>query len=243
VTADELRAALEGHLDPTARTWLDSAVAAVAHDAPAVRTLFPAARRHVGRAVIADAPAGDPAPWTADDAARALLLVALNEHADAEVPDLYRYGDADEQRAIVRSLHLLCVDRNGGRRLLLDAIRTNDPRLIRVALGPHGVAELDDEEVAQAALKCVFVGVPLTCIDGLENRATPRLARMLAEFALERVAAGRIVPPDVWPFVERHPPNDVLARIAEEVQHPVDDRREAAQAALEQRAAATQEQR
>jgi hypothetical protein len=213
--------------------WFDAALAEVGADPARIRTRFPAAGRFVGRDAIADAPAGDPAPWTADDAARVLLLLHIGDAATAEVADLHRYGDADEQRAIVRSLHLL-PPVEGARELVLNASRTNDPRLIRVALGPYGMAHLDDEEVAQIALKLVFNGVPLPCIDGLPERATPRMARMLAEFALERVAAGRSVAPDIWPFVEpfAEDVNDVLAAIEAERQHAVPERRAAADAAL-----------
>lgn len=233
MTPTQLDTALRAHLDGRGLQWLDAAVDQVRSDPARVRTLFPAAGRFVGRAPVAEAPAGDPAPWTADDAARALLLVALGDAAGAEVADLHRFGDADEQRAIVRSLHLL-PPVEGARDLVLQAARANDPRLIRVALGPYGIGHLDDDEVAQVALKLVFNGVPLTCVEGLDERATPRLARMLAEFALERVAAGRSVAADIWPFVDRYPEHvaDVLAAIEAERQHAVPERAAAAAAAL-----------
>lgn len=236
MTPEDLRAALTARLDPGGTRWLEEALAAVRADPAAVRTRFPAAGRKVGREPIAPSEPGDPAPWTADDAARALLLVALGDHVSAELPDLHRFGDADEQRAIVRSLHLL-PPVEGARELVLEASRTNDPRLIRVALAPYGLKALEDGEVAQIALKCVFTGVPLSCVRGLEDRATPELARMLAGFALERIAAGRSVPADVWPFIDRHPPRDLLDAIEEERAHRVAERREAAAAALADRRA------
>ena len=102
--------------------------------------------------------------WTADDAARALLLTALpNGHA-AAAETLYRQGDAAEKRAVLRALPLLpigaeCVP------LLHDAIRTNDTRLVAAALGPWATEHLDDAAYDQAVLKCVFIGVPITPLD------------------------------------------------------------------------------
>jgi hypothetical protein len=84
----------------------------------------------------------------------------------------------------------------------------------------------------------VFVGVPLAALpDEATGRTTPTLSRRLAAYVLERVAAGRDVPLDVWPLVEVHPPADELAAIEAELDHPVASRREAAAAALDQRAA------
>lgn len=234
---EDLRTALQANLEQDRLAWLEESLEAVRTDPSQVRTRFPAAGRHMGRRPIAPSTPGDPAPWTADDAARALLLVALGESVGEELHDLYRFGDADEQRAIVRSLHML-PPVEAARELVLEASRANDPRLVRVALGTYGLTHLDDGEVAQVTLKCVFSGVPLGCIDGLPDRASPRLARMLAAFALERVAAGRTVPADIWQFIDRHPPHDLLAAIEAEREHPVPERRAAARAALSGRSAA-----
>jgi len=235
MTPDDLREALLGSLDDAARSRLVSALADIARDPAAIRKEFPAAGRNLGRAALEDA-GDDPAPWTADDAGRCLMLLALSDRVDEELSGLYRFGDADEQRAIVRSLHLLPIA-GGGLDLVRDAARTNDPRLVRVALGPYGIEHLEDEEVAQIALKCVFQGVPLSCIDGLADRATPGLSRMLASFALERVAAGRTVPSDIWPFVAMFPPDDLLEAIEAEADSEVAERRDAAEAALTDRRA------
>ena len=78
--------------------------------------------------------------------------------------------------------------------LVDDAIRTNDTRLIAAALGPYATEHLPDASYDQAVLKCVFVGVPITGLDGIPARVTPDGARMLGAFVHERVAAGRDVP-------------------------------------------------
>jgi hypothetical protein len=55
---------------------------------------------------------------------------------------------------------------------------------------------------------------------------------MLGRYVHERIAAGRTVPADVWPLIDRHPPATELAAIEAELDHPHADRREAAEAAL-----------
>ena len=83
-----------------------------------------------------------------------------------------------------------CRSATAGVPLLHDAIRTNDTRLVAAALGPYA-GHLDDAAWRQAVLKCVFMGVPLAAVDGLDERADAELAAMLAALADERAAAGR----------------------------------------------------
>ncbi|MER5607667.1 EboA domain-containing protein [Micromonospora tulbaghiae] len=193
MTPDRLRAALRGVPDPQ---WLDAALRRVATEPTAVERFFAAAARRCGRGPLPDLPG-----WTADDAARALLLTALpNGHAVA-AETLYRQGDAAEKRAVLRALPLLpigaeCVP------LLHDAIRTNDTRLVAGALGPYA-RHLEQATWRQAVLKCVFTGVPLAVVDGLADRADGELARMLAAFAAERHAAGRDMPADATDLLRR----------------------------------------
>jgi len=224
---------LREHLDSRAASWLDDAIAAVKSDAGAVRTWFPAAARKVGTASldVRDHDGGE--PWSADEAARTALLAALGARVTEEIDDLYRYGDAAERRAILRSLHLLPVG-DAATTLVLDALRTNDERLVAASLGPYAVDHLDDSSLRQAVLKCVFMGIPLARIPDLETRADAELARMLAAYAHERVAAGRDVPNDVWPWIDRFPPEAELAAIADELHANAHSRRRAAAAALAQ---------
>lgn len=142
--------------------------------------------------------------WTVDDAVRASLLAALplrEAELAAEVVALYRYGDAAEKRGVLRGLALIdTADGIGaeGLPLVHDALRTNDTRLVAAALGRYGAAHLDAAAYRQGVLKCVFTGIALADIDGFPERADAELARMLADFAREREAAGRTVPADVW---------------------------------------------
>jgi hypothetical protein len=140
--------------------------------------------------------------WTVDEAARALLLAALPPYRLAvEVENAYRYGDAGEKRAVLKALPMLPIG-DAGVPLLHDALRTNDTRLIAAAMGPYA-ARLNDPAWRQGVLKCVFVGVPLAAVHGLDGRADAELAAMLDAFAQERRAAGRDVPADALALLDR----------------------------------------
>jgi hypothetical protein len=235
-TPDALRSALRARVPAERLVWLDEALAAVGDDPGAIRTRFSAVGRALGRGPlhgpVAGGSAGDVHVWTVDDAARTLLLLALGPRVGDELAGLYRHGDPAERRGILRALPLLPVG-DTGIALVADALRGNDVGLVAAALGPYAFARLDDAAIAQAVLKCAFVGVPLDALEGLEARATPALARMLAAYALERVVAGRSVPVDVWPLVARYPAEGELAAIHAELDHPDAERRQAARAALD----------
>ncbi|MFC0002799.1 EboA domain-containing protein [Micromonospora siamensis] len=190
---ERLRAALHGVPDPE---WLDEALRRVAAEPTTIARHFAAAGRHCGRAELPDLPG-----WTADEAARVLLLTALPAgHADAATA-LYRHGDAAEKRAVLRALPLLPVGA-AGVPLLHDALRTNDTRLVAAALGPYA-SHLDQAAWRQGVLKCVFMGVPLAAVADLDGRADGELAVMLAGLAAERAAAGRPMPADATALLDR----------------------------------------
>ncbi|WP_061289228.1 EboA domain-containing protein [Herbidospora cretacea] len=189
MTPDDLRAALD--LTPEAEAWLSEGRAKVAADPAKLAVLFPAAGRKVGRGPLPSLPG-----WTADDAARALLLDALPQPRAEAVARAYTEGDNAEKRAVLRALPVLGLG-DDGLPLVRDALRTNDTRLVAAAMGPYAAARLDDEGWRHGVLKCVFVGVPLAAVANLADRADAELARMLTDFAAEREAAGRVVPDDV----------------------------------------------
>lgn len=235
MTTAELEAALTGRTTVDGQAWLDTAVARVRADPGALGVLFPAVGRRCGRG-----PVDHPPGWTVEDAARALLLLAAPLHgADlaAQVEAVYWYGDAAERRGVLRALPLLAGELGDlGLPLVHDALRTNDVRLVAAALGPYAADRLDDAAYRHGVLKCVFVGVPLASVSGVDRRCDREMARMLADFARERVAAGRDVPPDIWPLVDRHPDLDTTW-LDQDLRSAVPARRAAAQRAMALRGA------
>jgi hypothetical protein len=211
---DAVRTALAGRLSADGEQWLRQSVGRIEASAPAIRSLFPAAGRRCGRGPLDASLPTDPETlrgWTVDAAARVVLLGALPLAGPAlaeEIAQLYRYGDAAEKQAVLRGLALLDASHGlgeAGLPIVRDALRTNDTRLVAAALGPYGAKHLDAPAYRQGVLKCVFMGIPLADISGLDRRSDDELARMLQAFAEERIAAGRPVPADVWLIVPRTP--------------------------------------
>jgi len=229
------------HLDAAGTGWLRAAAADVAAHPKRVRALFPAAGHHCGRFPLA---AGDPdglVHGTVDDAARHVLLAALplgSHELAAEVADLYRFGDAAERRGVLRGLASLDLPRAHGdgvgshlTYLVLDALRTNDRRLVAAALGPYA-RRIGDHDWRHGVLKCLFSGIPLAVVADLGSRADAVLAQMFVAFAHERVAAGRDVPPDTWLVVNRYPELLAGSTLPGELVSPVSARRDAARRAM-----------
>ena len=190
--------------------WLVEAEQRVRADPAAIRTLFPAVGRKVGRAALR--PEVDPrglVHGTVDDLARTRLLAVLAEALDSdalarEVADLYRYGDDAERRGVLRGLSHLPTVRMG-LDIVRDALRANDIRLVAAAMGEFAARHLDDHAWRHGVLKCLFVGVPLAAVAGLDRRADAELLRMVGDYADERRAAGREVPADAVTLLEATP--------------------------------------
>ncbi|GGK11012.1 hypothetical protein GCM10011583_48870 [Streptomyces camponoticapitis] len=185
------RESIDGRLDSAAVAWLDQALAEAAEAAdepdnvavPRWQLRFAAAGRHCGQENA--------------DAVRTLLL----RRAAADVGTLtrlYQQGAAAERRAVLLALPDL-VPGPEALPLVEDALRTNDTRLVEAAVGPYAAGHLDPHAWRHAVLKCLFTGVPVAAVADAERRAhgDAELARMLADYASERTAAGRSVPADL----------------------------------------------
>ena len=187
-------------LDPDARRRLDVLVEDVRADPRRIQVHLPAAARTVARGV-ADPRAHAP---TVEDLVRGELLVALADalrddpqRLVAEVLALYRYGDADEKRAILHALPTLGLG-DAAVPLVLDALRTNDARLVAAAMGRYAADHLDAASWRHGVLKCLFVGIPLSVVADLDERVDEDLEAMVHAYVEERTAAGRTVPADAW---------------------------------------------
>ncbi|MGV9312375.1 EboA domain-containing protein [Streptomyces sp. NPDC003691] len=207
--------------DEPARAWLTTALArarpAAAGTGPSAAS-HPAATTPTPPGLPHPAPtpppggAARPAPWEPDfaaagrrlgpvhaDSGRVLLLLTAAPGA-AALTRLYHHGTADERRAVLLALpHLDTPQPAAFLPIVEDALRTNDTRLVAAALGPYAAAHLGPHAWRHAVLKCLFTGVSLAAVDGLDRRARgdAELARMLTDYAAERTAAGRPVPPDL----------------------------------------------
>ncbi|MFF9898286.1 EboA domain-containing protein [Streptomyces longispororuber] len=197
----DLRSRLDAALGGAARAWLDQATAeAAAH--PSADADAEDARAAVRQAApptweMRFAEAGRRCGTEHADAVRLLLLHAARADRTT-LARLYDQGTAAERRAVLHALPLL-VPGPDALPLVEDALRTNDTRLLAAALGPYAAAHLPPHAWRHALLKCLFTGVPVDTVAGLERRARAdtELARMLVDYADERTAAGRPVPADL----------------------------------------------
>lgn len=191
--------AVEAALDAPARERWHALRTEVADDPARLGRVFPASARTTGRGPL---PGADGV--LLEDAVRVSLVAAAAERVEpdallAELREVYRYGDSDEKRAVVHALNGIEAARAGqldGTDVLLDALRTNDTRLVAAAMGPHSDL-LHDDAWRQGVLKCLFTGVPVATVTGLAARADRQLADMVGRYRREREAAGRDVPTDV----------------------------------------------
>ncbi|HET7410964.1 MAG TPA: EboA domain-containing protein [Paracoccaceae bacterium] len=146
-------------------------------------------------------PGWDPSGWSVDGAARTAALLAFRGQRPfaATFKDLRRTADAAELIALYRGLPLYpepeALDFEAGEGLrsnlrpVFEAIAHRNPF-------PHD--HFDRHRWNHMVLKALFVGSELAPIVGLDERANPELARILIDYARERLAAGRPVSPELW---------------------------------------------
>ncbi|MFE7929178.1 EboA domain-containing protein [Streptomyces sp. NPDC057456] len=186
---DALRSHLDTHLDATARVWFRRAL----DDAAA----HPGAHGPISVWELRLAEAGRRCGSRYADAVRVLILHAARADP-AALTRVYYQGTAEERRAVLHALPHLVLG-SDALPLVEDALRTHDTRLLAAAVGPYAARHLGAHAWRHAVLKCLFAGVPVDEVAGLEQRARTdaELARMLVDHAAERTTAGRPVPRDL----------------------------------------------
>lgn len=219
VTSSDLLSLLQDlvrrRLTPPAHDWFERAVqAAQPPDRARLLEAYTAVARRLGKASLGLAPDETRAltrlgidwpveSWGLDELGRVTLLVAAcagrsADDVEALVDDAYRHGDNRERQAVLRALPFLPEPE----RLVpigVDACRTSiQPVFEAIACeNPFPARYFPELNFNQMVLKAVFTGVAIERIVGLEGRITPELRRMAADYASERRAAGRPVPPDL----------------------------------------------
>src|SRR6185436_7504392 len=141
--------------------------------------------------------------WGLDELGRVVLLGRAfrdlaPDRAAALLEQCYFRGDNRERQAVLRALPFLPA-RARFVPMAIEACRTNvQPVFLAIACeNPLPADEFPDSNFNQLVLKALFIGVALARIVGLKRRAGADLARMAADYAAERRAAGRSVPADI----------------------------------------------
>jgi len=182
-------------------------------------------------------PGWNPAGWSIDQATRTRLVLAVpenNVNSYLETLDkLFNAGDMGELVALYQMLPLLPYPESHKLRAA-EGVRSNIKAVFcAVAHGnPYPAEQLDEGAWNQMVLKCLFIGVPLAPVTGLESRANPRLMRMLCDYAHERWAAGRPVSPELWRCVGPYADKAALADLQHVLEEGSELERQAAALAL-----------
>jgi len=147
-------------------------------------------------------PGWNPRAWSADQAARVLLILALE--ADPArlarcLDQLCNTADVSELAAFYRGLPLY-PDQPRYVARATEGLRTNMKNVFEAIAhrNPYPSEQFPEAAWNQMVLKALFVGSALDPIVGLDRRANATLARMLGDYAHERWAAGRRVSPELW---------------------------------------------
>ena len=208
-TKEQLLAVLRPELDEQAWDWLQGAVEQTASgDIEPLLTAYTAASRRIGGKPLTVVPVAGSSDlrldrWTAEDAARAVLLLARAERSGgddflAAATACYEHADAREQQSWLRTVGVLPEP---GRflPLVIDACRSSVlPVFEAVACeNPYPADYFPERNFNQLVLKALFNGVALARVIGLARRLNPELSRMATDYAAERRAAGRSIPDDI----------------------------------------------
>lgn len=144
-----------------------------------------------------------PLTTTRDEFGRiAMLIAATSKAPPAMFPSVlqrcYDEGDTRERHSILRALPLL-PSAERFTNLAFEACRSHlQPLFEAIACdNPYPSAYFPDRSMNHMVLKALSLGTALDRIIGLEQRMTPELTRMAADYASERRAAGRSIPTDV----------------------------------------------
>ena len=161
-----------------------------------------------------------PGDWSVDQAARTLLLLALPQEDMQKyllaLDQIFSNADVGELVALYQSLPLLPFPEQLRKRAA-EGVRSNMTSVFNaVALrNPYPADYFDNIAWNQMILKALFVGSPLYLIQGFDRRANPELARMLIDYARERLAAKRSVSPELWRCVRQFADAEILTEIPE----------------------------
>jgi hypothetical protein len=220
VSAGPIADLLAGRVSPEAAAWLEGALEDV-KEPERLAPRWSGAGRRLGRGALslAEAEAAAlraagtfvPQGWGADECGRALLLVTAlgGQPAGAHVAvveDLYRTGETRERQALLRVLAYL-PEPVRFTPIAVESVRGNVlPELEAIACeNPFPARHFDELAFNQLVMKSLFNGIALRRIEGLPARRSAELRRMVAGYASERRAAGRVVPDDVAFVLEGGP--------------------------------------
>ncbi len=215
-------------VDPTAFNWINDRIRLVSKgDQKALFLAFGLVPRKVGKADLtltevdrnaAEAlrPGWAPVGWSIDQLVRTLFVLtypAADPAAYHKTLDLmFATGEVGELVALYQALPLL-PDQPSHTLRAAEGVR-NNIKAVFCAVAHHNPfpsEQFSDDQWNQLILKCLFIGVSLRNVIGVDERANSKLASMLIDFAHERRAAHRPIPAELWRCVGPHADDRALA--------------------------------
>jgi len=178
----------------------------------------------------------DPRQWSADQAARVMLILELESDPSRlarGLEQLCNTADVGEQAAFYRGLPLYPEQPRYVARAT-EGLRTNMKAVFEAIAhrNPYPSEQFPELAWNQMVLKALFVGALLWPIVGLDSRANPELARMLCDYAHERWSAGRPVSPELWRCVGPYASGTMLQDLERVLKKGTEPERAAAALAL-----------
>ncbi|GAB3223938.1 EboA domain-containing protein [Spirosoma arcticum] len=140
--------------------------------------------------------------WTMDRLARVWWLLQLPADDQTTyintITQLFRAGELNELVALYSALPVLSFP-EAWRFQATEGIRNNiaDVQSAIMLHNPYPADYFDEAAWNQMILKAFFTDKDVTQIIGLDERKNARLAQTLADYAAERRAAGRSLPPGI----------------------------------------------
>lgn len=138
--------------------------------------------------------------WTLDRLARVWWLLQLPANDDEityvkTISQLFRAGELNELVALYSALPVLAFP-EAWRFQATEGIRNNiaDVQSAIMLHNPYPADYLDEAAWNQLIMKAFFTDKDVTQIIGLTERRNAHLAQILADYAAERRAAGRMLP-------------------------------------------------
>jgi hypothetical protein len=145
--------------------------------------------------------------WGTDESARVALLLATwngDETAFAvRVDRLCATGELTEHVACLKGFAVFPAPAPLLSRARAAVRSSVQPLFEAIAChNPYPADHFDDAIYNQMVIKCVFSGVPIGTIVGLDERRSDELVRMMRDLASERRVAGRLLPDAVHKFMK-----------------------------------------
>jgi hypothetical protein len=144
--------------------------------------------------------------WGTDEAARVALLLATwrgDEAAfAARVDRLCATGELTEHVACLKGFAVFPAPAALLSRARAAVRASMQPPFEAIAChNPYPADHFDEAVYNQMVVKCVFSGVPIETVIGLDERRNAELVRMMRDLVSERRAAGRSLPDVVHRFI------------------------------------------